>query len=130
MSQPYVGEIRLFAGTFAPAGWEFCQGAVLPISQYETLFNLIVTTYGGGGELHHLGRRRSAPRQHAAVPRPVVHHLPLRDLPPHLTHAFGRRPIRRGDPRVRVQLRPGGVGDVRRPAAVALAEHRAVLAAG
>jgi microcystin-dependent protein len=49
MSQPYVGEIRMFAGNFAPAGWEFCQGQTLPISEYETLFNLIGTTYGGDG---------------------------------------------------------------------------------
>jgi microcystin-dependent protein len=50
MSQPYVGEIRIFAGNFAPAGWMFCDGSVLAISQYETLFNLIGTTYGGDGQ--------------------------------------------------------------------------------
>jgi len=50
MGQPYVGEIRIFAGNFAPAGWNFCNGAVLPISDYETLFNLIGTTYGGDGQ--------------------------------------------------------------------------------
>lgn len=50
MSQPYVGEIRMFAGNFAPAGWMLCQGQLLPISQYETLFNLIGTTYGGDGQ--------------------------------------------------------------------------------
>jgi microcystin-dependent protein len=50
MAQPYVGEIRMFAGNFAPAGWEFCQGQLLPISEYETLFQLIGTTYGGDGE--------------------------------------------------------------------------------
>jgi microcystin-dependent protein len=50
MSQPYVGEIRMFAGNFAPAGWMFCQGQTLPISEYETLFNLIGTTYGGDGQ--------------------------------------------------------------------------------
>jgi len=49
MAQPYVGEIRLFAGNFAPNGWMFCDGQVLPIVQYETLFNLIGTTYGGDG---------------------------------------------------------------------------------
>jgi microcystin-dependent protein len=49
MSQPYVGEIRMFAGNFAPAGWMLCQGQVLAISEYETLFNLIGTTYGGNG---------------------------------------------------------------------------------
>ena len=50
MSQPYVGEIRMFAGNFAPAGWMFCDGSLLPISEYETLFNLIGTTYGGDGQ--------------------------------------------------------------------------------
>jgi len=50
MSQPYVGEIRMFAGNFAPAGWMFCEGQLLPISEYETLFNLIGTTYGGDGQ--------------------------------------------------------------------------------
>jgi microcystin-dependent protein len=50
VAQPYVGEIRIFAGTFAPAGWMFCEGALLPISEYETLFNLIGTTYGGDGQ--------------------------------------------------------------------------------
>jgi microcystin-dependent protein len=50
MAQPYVGEIRMFAGNFAPAGWMFCSGQLLPISEYETLFNLIGTTYGGDGQ--------------------------------------------------------------------------------
>src|SRR6266849_6539331 len=50
MSQPFVGEIRMFAGNFAPAGWMFCQGQLLPISENETLFNLIGTTYGGDGQ--------------------------------------------------------------------------------
>jgi microcystin-dependent protein len=50
MAQPYVGEIRMFAGNFAPAGWMFCGGQLLPISEYETLFQLIGTTYGGDGQ--------------------------------------------------------------------------------
>ena len=50
MAQPYVGEIRMFAGNFAPAGWMFCEGQLLAISEYETLFNLIGTTYGGDGQ--------------------------------------------------------------------------------
>jgi microcystin-dependent protein len=50
MAQPYVGEIRIFAGNFAPAGWMFCEGQLLPISEYEVLFNLISTTYGGDGQ--------------------------------------------------------------------------------
>jgi microcystin-dependent protein len=50
MAQPYIGEIRMFAGNFAPLGWEFCDGQQLPISENEALFQLIGTTYGGDGE--------------------------------------------------------------------------------
>src|SRR3954464_2778024 len=50
MAQPYVGEIRMFAGNFAPAGWMFCEGQLLAISENETLFQLIGTTYGGDGQ--------------------------------------------------------------------------------
>jgi microcystin-dependent protein len=50
LSTPYVGEVRLFAGNFAPSGWMFCEGQLLPISENETLFNLIGTTYGGDGQ--------------------------------------------------------------------------------
>jgi microcystin-dependent protein len=50
VAQPYVGELRMFAGNFAPAGWMFCEGQLLPISENETLFNLIGTTYGGDGQ--------------------------------------------------------------------------------
>jgi microcystin-dependent protein len=50
VAQPYVGEIRIFAGNFAPSGWAFCDGSLLPISENETLFQLIGTTYGGDGE--------------------------------------------------------------------------------
>ena len=50
MAQPYVGEIRMFAGNFAPAGWMFCEGQLLPISENETLFQLIGTSYGGDGQ--------------------------------------------------------------------------------
>jgi microcystin-dependent protein len=50
MSQPFVGEIRMFGGNFAPAGWAFCNGALVPISEFETLFNLIGTMYGGDGQ--------------------------------------------------------------------------------
>lgn len=50
MAQPYVGEVRMFAGNFAPAGWNFCDGSLLAISENETLFQLIGTTYGGDGQ--------------------------------------------------------------------------------
>lgn len=50
MGQPFVGEIRMFGGSFAPAGWAFCDGQLMPISENETLFNLIGTIYGGDGQ--------------------------------------------------------------------------------
>ena len=49
MASPYIGEIRMFGGTFAPVGWAFCNGALLAISQYPALYQLIGTTYGGDG---------------------------------------------------------------------------------
>lgn len=50
MSEAYLGEIRIFAGTFAPNGWAFCDGALLPISGNDALFSLLGTTYGGDGQ--------------------------------------------------------------------------------
>src|SRR5271155_1181943 len=50
MASPYVGEIRMFGGNFAPEGWLFCDGSLLAISEYTTLFQLIGTTYGGNGQ--------------------------------------------------------------------------------
>ena len=50
MSTPFVGEIRMFGGNFAPAGWAFCSGQLMPISENDTLFTLIGTTYGGDGQ--------------------------------------------------------------------------------
>jgi len=50
MAQPYVGEIRMFAGNFPPVGWMFCEGQQMPISENDVLFQLIGTTYGGDGE--------------------------------------------------------------------------------
>jgi microcystin-dependent protein len=50
MSQPFVGEIRMFGGSFAPAGWAFCDGSLQPISENDVLFQLIGTTYGGDGQ--------------------------------------------------------------------------------
>ncbi|MSR13598.1 MAG: phage tail protein [Gammaproteobacteria bacterium] len=50
MSQPCIGEIRMFGGNFAPTGWMFCAGQLLSISENETLFQLIGTTYGGDGQ--------------------------------------------------------------------------------
>jgi microcystin-dependent protein len=50
MAQAYLGEIRLFAGTFAPQDWALCNGQLLAISENDALFNLLGTTYGGDGE--------------------------------------------------------------------------------
>ena len=50
MAQPYIGEIRMFAGNFPPVGWMFCDGQQLPISENDALFTLIGTTYGGDGQ--------------------------------------------------------------------------------
>jgi microcystin-dependent protein len=50
MSQPFVGEIRMFGGNFPPAGWAFCNGQSMPISENDALFQLIGTTYGGDGQ--------------------------------------------------------------------------------
>lgn len=50
MSESFIGEIRMFAGNFAPADWAFCDGAILQISEYDALFSLIGTTYGGDGQ--------------------------------------------------------------------------------
>ena len=50
MSDPYIGEIRMFGGSFAPSGWAFCHGQLMPISENDALFTLIGTTYGGDGQ--------------------------------------------------------------------------------
>ena len=49
-AEPYIGQIMPFAGNFAPEGWALCDGSLLPISQYDALFSLIGTTYGGDGQ--------------------------------------------------------------------------------
>src|SRR5690348_13380835 len=49
MATPYIGEIRMFGGNFAPAGWAFCNGQLLPIAQNDALYTLLGTTYGGDG---------------------------------------------------------------------------------
>lgn len=50
MPEPYIGEIRMFAGNFPPVGWMFCEGQTMAISENDALFNLIGTTYGGDGQ--------------------------------------------------------------------------------
>ncbi|MFD2173435.1 phage tail protein [Rhodobacter lacus] len=51
MSEPFIAEIRIFAGNFAPRGWAFCDGQLLPIAENTALFSLIGTTYGGDGRI-------------------------------------------------------------------------------
>jgi microcystin-dependent protein len=50
VAQPFIGEIRMFAGNFAPVGWAFCDGQLIAISENDALFTLIGTTYGGDGQ--------------------------------------------------------------------------------
>jgi microcystin-dependent protein len=50
VSDPFVAEIRIFAGNFAPKGWAFCNGQLMPLSQNTALFSLLGTTYGGDGK--------------------------------------------------------------------------------
>jgi microcystin-dependent protein len=50
VADPFIGEIRMFGGNFAPAGWAFCDGQLIPISENDALFTLIGTTYGGDGQ--------------------------------------------------------------------------------
>src|SRR5689334_10120851 len=50
MSEPFLGEIRMFGGNFAPRGWAFCNGQILSIAQNTALFSLLGTTYGGNGQ--------------------------------------------------------------------------------
>jgi microcystin-dependent protein len=50
MPEPFIGEIRMFGGSFAPAGWSFCDGQLVPISQNDALFVLLGTAFGGDGE--------------------------------------------------------------------------------
>src|SRR2546423_10296787 len=50
MTTPYIGEMRMFGGTFAPGGWAVCAGALMPIADNDAMFTLIGTTYGGDGQ--------------------------------------------------------------------------------
>ncbi|GJI97313.1 microcystin dependent MdpB family protein [Duganella caerulea] len=76
MSEPFIGEIRLFAGQFAPQGWAFCDGSELQISQNDALFTLLQTQYGGDGQqtfaLPDLRGRVPLHTNQGAGPRPFV----------------------------------------------------------
>ena len=92
---PYVGEIRMFGGNFAPAGWALCDGQIVPIAENEALFNLIGTTYGGDGQVTFAlpdlrGRipvHRSATRALASVDGSEQVALTSTQIPAH-THAL------------------------------------------
>jgi len=76
MSQPFIGEIRMFGGSFAPAGWAFCNGQLLPISENETLFTIIGTTYGGDGqETFALPNLQSRVPMHAGTQAGITYQL-------------------------------------------------------
>ena len=49
LAEPFIGEVKMFAGNFAPRGWAKCEGQILPINRYQALFSLLGTTYGGDG---------------------------------------------------------------------------------
>lgn len=99
MSDPYIGEIRMFGGNFAPEGWQLCDGSTLAISDYEALYTLLGTTYGGDGQISfkvpdlrgrwpvHQGSLAgvSTPLGQAAGTESVT--LLLSQMPPH-THAL------------------------------------------
>ncbi|HEY0077137.1 MAG TPA: tail fiber protein [Pyrinomonadaceae bacterium] len=70
MADPYVGEIRIFSGNFAPSGWARCNGQLLPISQNPTLFSVLGTNYGGNGTTTFAlpNLRNSAPINHGQGP--------------------------------------------------------------
>jgi microcystin-dependent protein len=77
MSNPFVAEIRIFTGNFAPTGWAQCNGQILPISQNTALFSLLGTTYGGDGKSNFAlpNLQGAAPMQQGQGPG-----LSLRDL--------------------------------------------------
>ena len=77
MSLPFVAEIRIFAGNFAPRGWATCDGQIMPLSQNTALFSLLGTTYGGDGKSNFAlpNLQGSAPMQQGQGPG-----LTLRDL--------------------------------------------------
>ncbi|KAB7730395.1 phage tail protein [Rudanella paleaurantiibacter] len=101
---PYIGEIRLFAGSFPPVGWAFCDGQLIPIAENDALFILIGTTYGGDGqETFALPDLRGRVPMHMGTRNGVTYTigeqggrtevvLSLNNIPPH-THPYTYQPI-------------------------------------
>lgn len=97
MAEPFLGEIRLFGFTFAPEGWAFCDGQLLPINQNQALFALLGTTYGGNGSTTFaLPDLRGRVAIHRSVSFPmgltggeVTHTLTVDEMPTHTHQALG-----------------------------------------
>ncbi|MCT1398247.1 tail fiber protein [Paenibacillus sp. p3-SID867] len=97
MADPFLGEIRLFAFNFAPDGWAFCDGQLLPIAQNTALFSLLGTTYGGNGTTHFaLPDLRGRVAVHRGTDFPIgenggeeFHTLSDAELPSHTHQAMG-----------------------------------------
>lgn len=102
MSEPFVGEIRMFAGTFAPRGWAFCDGQLLAVSQNDALFSLLGTIYGGDGRttfglpdlrgrlpIHAGSGPGLSPRRLGAKAGAENVTLTVNQLPPHTHQAHG-----------------------------------------
>lgn len=95
MSEPFLGEVRLFAFNFPPRGWATCDGQLLPIAQNQALFSILGTTYGGDGRVTFaLPDLRGRVPLHVSAAHPVgeragteSHRLTVTEIPPH-THAL------------------------------------------
>ena len=83
MGTPFIGEIRMFGGNFAPVGWALCAGQNLQIAQNDALYSLIGTTYGGDGPDHVeiAGPARARPRCTRGPTRPPARHTPSASRP-------------------------------------------------
>lgn len=100
MATPYIGEIRMFGANFAPVGWSLCDGSLLPIGEFDTLYNLIGTTYGGDGQQTfavpdlrgrlpiHQGQQPGQPAYLIGQPGGVETVTVSRDQMPNHTHPF------------------------------------------
>lgn len=137
MSQPFLGEIRMFASNFAPRGWAFCSGQLLPIAQNTALFSLLGTTYGGDGRVTfalpdlrgrmpmHAGQGQGlSPRTLGEMSGEPTHTLSLSEMPSHSHPLNGTAAGTIGTPGATVAL-AGGVKAYRSPAS-----NPVVMAAG